>query len=140
MIFSSVSAAPMWLLNDLFVTSEARGQGIGAALLERARIHAKETGACQLMPETGKDNPARNLYERCGWEPVSERRFLCSNAELQVTLGAGLPRQSTRQSVVEGNGMYSSWSSGIFGKRPACQSALACSMRSARLETKFHSI
>lgn len=74
-IFSSVSAAPMWLLNDLYVAAEARGQGIGAALLDQARIHAKETGACQLLLETGADNPARSLYERCGWKLVTERVF-----------------------------------------------------------------
>ncbi len=74
-IFSSVSAAPMWLLNDLYVAAEARDQGIGAALLEQARVHAKETGACQLLLETGVDNPARSLYERCGWQLVNERVF-----------------------------------------------------------------
>ncbi len=74
-IFSSISAAPMWLLNDLYVAAEARGRGVGAALLERACVHAKETGACQLLLETGKDNPARRLYERCGWQLVTERVF-----------------------------------------------------------------
>jgi GNAT superfamily N-acetyltransferase len=79
-IFSSVSAAPMWLLNDLYVAREARGQGIGAALLEQARVHARETGACQLLLETGADNPARGLYERCGWQLVTERVFYTKEA------------------------------------------------------------
>ena len=37
-----------------------------------------------------------------------------------------------------GSGMNSSWSCGGSVKRPACQSALACSMRSLDEETKFH--
>lgn len=74
-LFSSVRMAPMWLLNDLYVAAQARGRGVGTALLERARGHAQETGACCLMLETGVDNPARRLYERCGWRHVTERVF-----------------------------------------------------------------
>jgi GNAT superfamily N-acetyltransferase len=74
-VFSSVATAPMWLLNDLYVTPGARGRGVGAALLERARVHALESGASQLMLETATDNPARSLYERCGWQLVTERVF-----------------------------------------------------------------
>jgi GNAT superfamily N-acetyltransferase len=74
-VFSSVATAPMWLLNDLYVTPDARGRGVGAALLERARVHALESGASQLMLETAGDNPARSLYERCGWQLVTERVF-----------------------------------------------------------------
>lgn len=74
-LFSSTRMRPMWLLNDLFVTADARGQGVGAALLERARTHARETGACELMLETANDNPARRLYERSGYEHVTEYAF-----------------------------------------------------------------
>lgn len=74
-LFSSVRAAPMWLLNDLYVVRAARGRGIGAALLERAREHARETGACGLMLETAVDNPARRLYERSGWQQVTD--YVC---------------------------------------------------------------
>lgn len=73
--FSSVSMAPAWTLNDLYVRSSARGRGVGAALLERARLHGEETGACQLLLETARDNPARRLYDRYGWQPVSEHVF-----------------------------------------------------------------
>lgn len=74
-LFSSTRMKPMWLLNDLFVTADMRGQGVGAALLERAREHARGSGACELMLETANDNPARRLYERSGYEHVTGYAF-----------------------------------------------------------------
>ena len=58
----------LWILNDLFVAATARKQGVGEALLERARQFALETNAQGLILETGADNPARKLYERLGWK------------------------------------------------------------------------
>lgn len=66
--FSSVSARRLWILNDLFVTPEARGSGVARALLERARAHAVETEAKGLVLSTAVDNkPAQRLYEALGW-------------------------------------------------------------------------
>lgn len=70
--WSSTRMARMWVLNDLFVDPGARGQGIGAALLARARRHAGETGACEILLETAVDNPARRLYERAGYRQVED--------------------------------------------------------------------
>jgi GNAT superfamily N-acetyltransferase len=64
-----------YVLNGLVVDGAARGTGLGAALLERARQHAQEEGACELMLETGNDNPARRLYERSGYQAVTTRTF-----------------------------------------------------------------
>jgi len=67
-IFSSVSAGPAWVLNDLYVAPGARQGGIGRALLERARAHGIETGARWLSLSTGQDNvAAQHLYESLGW-------------------------------------------------------------------------
>lgn len=74
-LFSSTRMQPMWLLNDLFVAADARGRGVGAALLDRAQRHAADTGACELMLETANDNPARRLYERSGYAHVTEYAF-----------------------------------------------------------------
>jgi GNAT superfamily N-acetyltransferase len=74
-LFSSTRMARLWLLNDLFVDAGARGQGVGAALLARARQHAEETGGCELMLETAVDNPARRLYERAGYNAVTDYVF-----------------------------------------------------------------
>jgi GNAT superfamily N-acetyltransferase len=65
--FSSVSLRRLWILNDLFVAPAARGHGVGAALLTRARAWAEETWAKGLVLETAIDNPAQHLYEAMGW-------------------------------------------------------------------------
>jgi len=66
--FSSVSARPIWVLNDLFVTRAARGGGVGHALLEACRRHGVETGAARLELQTLAGNRgARRLYESLGW-------------------------------------------------------------------------
>ena len=67
-IFSSISAGPAWVLNDLFVAPGARRSGAGRALLERARDHGRETGARWLSLSTGRDNrEAQALYQKLGW-------------------------------------------------------------------------
>ena len=67
-IFSSISAAPAWVLNDLFVSPAARRSGAGRALLERARQHGLETGARWLSLSTDRENrEAQALYEKLGW-------------------------------------------------------------------------
>ena len=67
--FSSVSMKRLWILNDLFVTPEARGRGVGAALLTEAARLAARTLAKGLVLETATDNlPAQRLYEKRGWK------------------------------------------------------------------------
>jgi len=66
--FSSVSMKRLWILNDLFVAPAGRRQGVGEALLERARQFAVDDGAKGLMLETAVTNTtAQKLYERLGW-------------------------------------------------------------------------
>lgn len=65
--FSSVSMKPDYLLNDLYVVKEARGKGIGKALLLRAQEFAQQNNAKGIMLETAVDNPAQHLYEKLGW-------------------------------------------------------------------------
>ncbi len=68
-IFSSLQMKPAWLLNDLFVTPEARRRGIARALMERAKRHGLETRAGQLVLSTGIGNtPAQTLYESLGYQ------------------------------------------------------------------------
>jgi len=66
--FSSVSMQRIYILNDLFVSSEARGKGIGEALLNHAKQFAIENNSKGLTLETEIDNSARKLYERLGWK------------------------------------------------------------------------
>ena len=73
--FTSVGTAPVVILNDLFVAPEARGQGIGAALLAAAEAHARDVGAVRLVLQTATGNAAaQRLYERAGWTP--DRAFV----------------------------------------------------------------
>jgi GNAT superfamily N-acetyltransferase len=65
--FSSVSMQPLWILNDLYVTTDNRGNGAGKALIEAAQELATKQGWKGLVLETAADNPARQLYERTGW-------------------------------------------------------------------------
>ena len=62
--FSSGQMRRLWILNDLFVIPSARKQGVGAALLQRARQLAMETKACEIVLSTGVNNHvAQSLYE-----------------------------------------------------------------------------
>jgi len=66
--FTSVQARRLWVLNDLYVTEEARGLGVGRALMEAAREHAVKTRAKRLTLETMDDNrKAWALYESLGY-------------------------------------------------------------------------
>ncbi|MDG1573160.1 GNAT family N-acetyltransferase [Robiginitalea sp. M366] len=66
--FSTVSLCPVYILNDLFVLPGARGKGVGAALLTYAQQWCRQRGGKGLALETAVDNPARQLYERLGWQ------------------------------------------------------------------------
>ncbi|WP_033962327.1 GNAT family N-acetyltransferase [Psychroserpens jangbogonensis] len=66
-LFSSVSMQPMYLLNDLYVDSNYRSQGIGEALINRAKQLCKDENQKGLAIQTAFDNPAQHLYERLGF-------------------------------------------------------------------------
>jgi GNAT superfamily N-acetyltransferase len=67
-MFSSVRTARLWVLNDLFVTLDARRLGVARALLGAAALFARDDGAAGIMLETSRDNqPARALYAAAGW-------------------------------------------------------------------------
>lgn len=67
-LFSSVRAARIYLLNDLFVASNARRRGVASALLTASADHARALGAASLSLSTAMDNtPAQALYESLGW-------------------------------------------------------------------------
>ncbi len=58
----------LWLLNDLFVAKEFRGQGISKLLIERAKQLAEQTHAAGLLLETEKTNEIGNqLYPSAGF-------------------------------------------------------------------------
>jgi GNAT superfamily N-acetyltransferase len=72
-IFSSVGLQRTWLLNDLYVDANARGQGIAAALLQQAKDFGMQTSARWLLLQTGADNvTAQSVYEKNGWKRVED--------------------------------------------------------------------
>jgi GNAT superfamily N-acetyltransferase len=65
--FSSLRAEETVLMNDLFVSGEMRGQGVGRALIEASAKVARERGAAHLEWATAPDNfTAQRLYDRTG--------------------------------------------------------------------------
>lgn len=71
--FSSILAAPMYLLSDLFVTPEARRRGVGTLLIKAVIETARAAGAARLELATAITNhPARRLYEKLGWKRDDE--------------------------------------------------------------------
>jgi ribosomal protein S18 acetylase RimI-like enzyme len=67
--FSSISMKQAWILNDMFVDSKARNQGVGGKLLQKAKEFANQTGAKSITLETTPDNVgAQRLYEKSGYK------------------------------------------------------------------------
>ncbi|MXW84202.1 MAG: GNAT family N-acetyltransferase [Rhodothermaceae bacterium] len=66
--FSSVRMGPIWILNDLYVQRDWRGQGVGQRLMEEARVRAVQNGCIALELATEKTNThAKRLYEKLGY-------------------------------------------------------------------------
>lgn len=71
--FSSVSMKRVWILNDLFVISEARNQGIAKALIDAAKDYAIATKAARIILATEVTNTvAQRLYETMGYRKFDE--------------------------------------------------------------------
>ena len=65
--WSSLQAARVAILEDLFVAPEARGTGAGRALLESCADRARKHGAPVLMWATAPDNHrAQSVYNAAG--------------------------------------------------------------------------
>jgi len=71
--FSSVSAARIYVLNDLFVAPAYRQRGVARALLAEAATFGLAVGAARLELSTAHTNtPAQKLYESLGWQKDTE--------------------------------------------------------------------
>lgn len=78
-LFSSVSMQPMYLLNDLYVESNYRGQGIGNLLIGQAKQLCRELNYKGLALQTEHTNPAQHLYERLGFVKDPDFHFFWAN-------------------------------------------------------------
>ena len=65
--WSTLSAARIAVMNDLFVSPAGRGGGYADALIHACVDHARARGAATLGWQTAKDNfMAQTVYERVG--------------------------------------------------------------------------
>lgn len=79
--FSTFAARPLLNVHDLAVVPDARGRGIGRALLAAAEARARRRGCCKLTLEVQDENArARGLYASFGFGDTivagSATRFL----------------------------------------------------------------
>jgi GNAT superfamily N-acetyltransferase len=71
---NTLAMRPIWLLEDLYVDTSARGQGVATALLRYVEDFARGTGAERLTLATAHDNQtAQHIYEKLGY--VREDHF-----------------------------------------------------------------
>jgi GNAT superfamily N-acetyltransferase len=86
--YSIWTATPDCWLEDLFVSEDARGAGLGGALVEAAMARARERGCRRMELDTGEDNAAAlSLYARHGFSATQknegEVRSLFLGAKLE---------------------------------------------------------
>lgn len=75
-LFSSTRMKRYWLLNDLYVNENYRGNGFSKELIEEAKQLATSTNASGILLETGKSNDIGNkLYPSCGFKIYDEVNF-----------------------------------------------------------------
>jgi ribosomal protein S18 acetylase RimI-like enzyme len=75
-VFSSTRMKRLWLLNDLYVSENQRGQGISVLLIDAAKKLCKESNACGLVLETAKSNEVGNkLYPKTGFSLDLEHNY-----------------------------------------------------------------
>ena len=80
-LFSSTTMKRTWLLNDLYVIPDRRGERIGERLIERAAEFARSFGAGKLSLSTQVTNTSgQKLYERAGF--VRDTEFYAYNLKL----------------------------------------------------------
>jgi GNAT superfamily N-acetyltransferase len=82
-------AADDCLLEDLFVRDDARGHGVGRALVDAVVELASERGCRRIELDTNEANEgAVALYESCGFSAV-DKRFGKRNVFMRKHLEAG---------------------------------------------------
>ncbi|HEX3876633.1 MAG TPA: GNAT family N-acetyltransferase [Bryobacteraceae bacterium] len=79
--FSSLSAAQILVLNDLYVQPEARRMKVASVLMDAAIAYGRTIGAVRLTLSTEVSNiAAQALYETSGWSKQTD--FLTYNLPL----------------------------------------------------------
>jgi ribosomal protein S18 acetylase RimI-like enzyme len=81
-------------LISMWISPEARGRGIGRALVEAVLGQARAKSMTRVHLWVAESNrSARLLYERCGFRPTAERQPLPSNPQLpEIAMARSLDR------------------------------------------------
>lgn len=75
-IFSSTQMKRFWLLNDLYVDADFRGNEIGKLLIEASKKLAIDSMSSGLMLETERNNSSGiRLYEKTGFKCDEEHFY-----------------------------------------------------------------
>ncbi len=61
-----------FVISEIHVNEELRGRGLGEQMMARAEEQARAGGYTVMALHTRTNNPARRLYERCGFEVAGE--------------------------------------------------------------------
>jgi GNAT superfamily N-acetyltransferase len=68
--FSTFAARKLLNVHDLAVDEDARGAGVGQAMMNAIEARARALGCCKVTLEVQESNhPAQRLYARCGFAP-----------------------------------------------------------------------
>jgi ribosomal protein S18 acetylase RimI-like enzyme len=70
--FSTFKAKPLINIHDLAVHKEYQSQGIGTQLIEAVTDYAREMDCCAITLEVRRDNPARHLYLKKGFQVLDD--------------------------------------------------------------------
>ena len=65
---------PEGYISELFISAEARGQGVGTALLEQVTADARKRGCVRLslINSRTRESYLRQFYEKHGWKERTE--------------------------------------------------------------------
>ena len=63
-----------WVIANVAVSAEARGQGLGRVMMLHAEARAREAGCARTTLLVRLDNPARRLYDALEYQPLAEYR------------------------------------------------------------------
>lgn len=84
-VVSTAEGGPALLVEDVVVRPEARGLGVGKALITRIEAWGRRMGATRLQLLADRDNTgSHGFYEACGFSPtnlVCLRRLIPANGK-----------------------------------------------------------
>jgi ribosomal protein S18 acetylase RimI-like enzyme len=85
---------PAIYVGDIYVEPSFRRRGVAGALLARVAAHAIARASPMIELTVREDNPARNLYRRCGFERVGHCvNYVAGVARLVELAGAAAPQR-----------------------------------------------